>query len=164
MFYGTGCRTDEVRTMLIEHIDYMRRRIKVQSQVGTRFVLFSIRVERALRRYIGDRRQDYVFAQQKHLQSYRPNWTLAAPGGRKCRWKLYDASGGLGDSEKKMDYQQAWAHFVKVAKRDEAQRPLGSRPLSHATIQKAVAEGRTSGGYSNQSEELSAHLCDAPAG
>lgn len=45
---------------------------------------------------------------------------------------------GLGDSEKKMDYQQAWAHFVKVAKRDEAQRPLGSRPLSHATIQKAV--------------------------
>lgn len=101
MFYGTGCRTDEVRTMLIEDIDYMRRRIKVQGKVGTRFVLFSSRVERALRRYIGDRRQGCVFVEQKHLQSYRPNWTPAAPGGRKCRWKLYDASGKVSGIRKR---------------------------------------------------------------
>jgi integrase/recombinase XerC len=144
VFYGTGCRTDEVRTMLVEDIDYVRRRIKVRGKVGARFVLFSPRVEGALRRYIGTRRHGYVFVEQKPLQSYRPNVTSML-GGWKCRWKVYDSGGKISAirncsllPKARMDYQQAWAHFAKVAKRDEAQRPLGSRPLAHATIQKAV--------------------------
>ena len=145
VFYGTGCRTDEVRTMLIEDIDYARRRIKVRGKVGTRFVMFSSRVERALRRYVGGRREGYVFAEQKPLQSYKPNAHGESPGAWKCRWKKYDGKGrvvGIGNCNVKpsqgMDYQQAWAYFVKLAKRDEAQRPIGCRPLAHATLQKAV--------------------------
>jgi len=145
VFYGTGCRTDEVRTMLIEDIDYVRRRIKVRGKVGTRYVLFSPRVERALRAYVGERREGYVFVEQKPLQSYRPNACGELPGTWKCRWKRYDSKGRVAGienagvrSSQGMDYQKAWAYFVKVARRNEAQRPIGSRPLAHATIQKAV--------------------------
>jgi integrase/recombinase XerD len=52
VLYGTGCRTGEVRTMLIEDIDFVRRRIRVRGKVGTRFVMFSKHVGTALRRYM----------------------------------------------------------------------------------------------------------------
>lgn len=36
VLYGTGCRTDEVRTMLVEDIDFQRRRIRVSGKAGIR--------------------------------------------------------------------------------------------------------------------------------
>jgi site-specific recombinase XerD len=144
VLYGTGCRTSEVRTMLIEDIDFVRRRIRVQGKVGTRFVLFSKQVGKALRRHIGGRREGYVFVERKQLQSFRPmpGW---GPGAWRCRWKKYGANGkvvGIGNcylrAERGLSYQQAWAHFVRLAARDQAQRPLGARPLCDAAIQKTV--------------------------
>jgi hypothetical protein len=37
-----------------------------------------------------------------------------------------------------MSYQQAWPHFAELAAHERAQRPLGARPLCHASIQKTV--------------------------
>jgi site-specific recombinase XerD len=145
VFYGTGCRTDEVRTMLIENIDYAKRRIKVTGKAGTRYVLFSPSVEAAIRNYIGKRKQGYVFIEQK-FQTYRPNASpMSGKGSWKCRWKLYNKKGKLVgfrnsyiSGKQRMTFNEAWAHFANIAKEDEAQRPLGSKPLSHATIQKAI--------------------------
>jgi DNA-binding NtrC family response regulator len=79
-------------------------------------------------------------------------WAPGWHGSWKCRWKLYDTRGkvvGIRNCavspSKKMDYQQAWAHFVKGAKRNEAQRPIGTRPLAHEAIQKAVQRVGLSG-------------------
>ena len=145
VLYGTGCRTDEVRTMLIEDIDFARRRIRVRGKVGTRYVMFAKRVGNALRRYLAKRRDGYVFIEVKPLQTFRPSASSALQRSWRCRWKRYDAEGrviGIRDDYvkvgKRMSYQEAWVYFAKLAARDLAQRPVGVRPLCHASIQKAI--------------------------
>jgi site-specific recombinase XerD len=145
VLYGTGCRTAEVANMLIEDIDYAKRRIRVRGKAGTRYVFFADRVGKALRRYIGERRSGYVFVEVKPLQNFRPSPNTCSRGAWSCRWKKYDSRGrvrGLGfayvPADKRMNYQQAWAHFAQLGQQDRPQRPIGSRPLCHAAIQKAI--------------------------
>jgi site-specific recombinase XerD len=145
LLYGTGCRTGEVRNMLIEDIDYARRRIRVQGKAGTRYVFLAGRVGRALRRYIGRRRSGYVFVEVKPLQHFRPTPQTGSRGAWGCRWRKYDKKGrvrGLGaayvPAKERMSYQEAWAHFARLGERDKPQRPVGTRPLCDAAIQKAV--------------------------
>ena len=145
VLYGTGCRTDEVRTMLIEDIDFAKARIRVRGKAGTRYVMFAKRVGNAIRRYMAGRKEGYLFVETKPLQHFRPSPSGAKGVGWRCRWKRYDANGkvigvrnGFIGVGKGMSYQEAWVHFAKLAERDLAQRPLGVRPLCHNAIQKAV--------------------------
>jgi len=66
--YGTGCRAGELRSMRIEDIDFVRRRIRVRGKVGDRYVHFNPRVLHSLRRYIGGRRNGYLFVENRRLQ------------------------------------------------------------------------------------------------
>jgi site-specific recombinase XerD len=145
VLYGTGCRTAELANMLIEEIDYAKRRIRVQGKVGTRYVMFANRVGEALRRYIGKRRRGYVFVETKPLQNFRPTPSTSSRGAWACRWKVYDQKGvarGLRHAyipaKRRLSYQDAWAHFARIGERSKPQRPMGSRPLCHAAIQKAI--------------------------
>jgi site-specific recombinase XerD len=144
VLYGTGCRTGEVRTMLIENVDFENRRIRVEGKSGARIVLFSRHAEKALRKYIGERRKGYVFVSTTPLQSFRPIPSEAHTGWG-CHWKRYDHKGkliGLAhayiSAGKRMSYQEAWAHFAKLGERDRPQRPLGIHPLSDSAIQKQI--------------------------
>jgi site-specific recombinase XerD len=144
VLYGTGCRTGEVRTMLIENVDFENRRIRVEGKSGARIVLFSKHAEKALRSYIGERRKGYVFVSTTPLQSFRPTPSTAHTGWG-CHWKRYDQKGefvGLAHAyipaRKRMNYQEAWAHFAKLGERDRPQRPLGIQPLSDGAIQKQI--------------------------
>lgn len=147
VFYGTGCRTGEVQNILIERVDFMNRRIRVDGKGGERVVLFSKHAEGALRRYIGGRRQGYMFVSKTPLQGFRPTPTTAAHGGWKCHWKKYNEKGrvvGFGHAyisvRKRMSYQEAWAHFARLGERDRPQRPLGAQPLSAGAIQRAIQD------------------------
>jgi len=145
VFYGTGCRTGEVRTMRIEDIDFARRRIRVNGKRGERFVLFPERVARALRRYLGRRREGYVFVDSKPVQSLNP--MPGSSGGWRCRWRRYNAKGewvGIGNAYvpvgKRWGHLQAKRYFAELARADFVRRPRGLRPLCIAAIQKVVVK------------------------
>jgi site-specific recombinase XerD len=145
VLYGTGCRTAEVANMLIEDIDFAKRRIRVHGKAGTRYVFFADRVGKALRRYIDLRQTGYVFVEVKPLQNFRPSPQTSSRGAWSCRWKKYDRRGRVRavafayiPARKRMSYQEAWAYFARLGVRDRPQRPIGARPLCHAAIQKAI--------------------------
>lgn len=143
LFYATGCRTGELRTMRIENVDFDHRRIRVTGKTGTRVLMFTATAAKALRAYLGDRKSGFVFVEQKPPQKVRPQ--RSPKGEWHCRWKVYDDAGscvltksGFICARKAMNYRQAVAHFSALAKDDRLLRPLGLRPLGHSTIQKAV--------------------------
>jgi len=145
VFYGTGCRTGEIQNMLVEHVDFEKRQIRVEGKCGARVVMFSKHAEKALRRYIGKRDQGYVFVSRTPLQAFRPSPSTSAHGGWGCHWKRYDKKGkfiGKGHAyisvRKQMSYQEAWAYFAKLGERDRPQRLLGAQPLCPAAIQKTI--------------------------
>lgn len=143
ILYGTGCRTGEVRTMRIENIDFDERRIRVNGKRGNRFVMFTVKAARALRSYLGSRKEGYVFIDQSPPQRIRPQ---RSPKGQwACRWKIYDDKGkhtltkwGFIGAREKRNYRQAVNYFSDLARNDRLVQPLGLHPLSNAAIQKAV--------------------------
>jgi site-specific recombinase XerD len=142
-FYGTGCRTGELRTMRIENIDFNARTIRVTGKAGRRIIVFTPVVSRALRQYIGKRISGFVFVKQMPPQRIRP--LQAANGDWRCRWRIYDElgrqvsrkSGFIGAWQHKSP-RQAFEYFSDLAKNDKIDRPLGIRPMSSSSIQKTV--------------------------
>lgn len=145
VLYGTGCRTGEIQNMLVEDIDFENSRIRVRGKTGRRVVLFSKETGVALRRYIGARRKGYAFTSARSMQSFRPNPSPCSVGAWTCQWKKYEPGSrkftrGFAyiSGRKKKSYEEAWAHFAKLASRDNPQRSIGDRPLSAAAIQKTI--------------------------
>ena len=142
-FYGTGCRTGELRTMRIENIDFNARTIRVTGKTGRRIIVFTPIVTRALRRYIGKRKSGFVFVKQMPTQRIRPR--QGANGDWRCRWRIYDElgrqvsrkSGFIGAWQHK-NLRQAMEYFCALAKNDKIDRPLGIRPMSSSSIQRTV--------------------------
>jgi integrase/recombinase XerD len=91
LFYATGCRTGEPRTMRIENVDFDHRKIRVTGKTGTRLLMFTPTAARTLRNYVGVRKLGFVFVEQKPPQKVRPRRT---PRGEwQCRWNVYDEAG-----------------------------------------------------------------------
>lgn len=61
VLYGTGARAGEVRSMRVEDVDLVARRIRVLGKCGYRYVLFPGAISSFLRRYIGKRKSGYLF-------------------------------------------------------------------------------------------------------
>jgi site-specific recombinase XerD len=143
--YGTGCRTGELRSMRIEDVDFVQRRIRVRGKRGERFVQFTSRVLRSLRRYMGGRRSGYVFVENRPLQQILPVQTQS--GAWRCRWRVFDDSGkvlgfrgGFVKASEDLTYLQAVIHFAKAASKDRIHRPLGLSPISLAMIDRTVRQ------------------------
>lgn len=66
--YGTGCRTAEVRCLRIEDIDFAARIARIKGKSGIRVVPFGRRASRALRDYIRQRKNGYVFQHDYPIQ------------------------------------------------------------------------------------------------
>ncbi len=62
IFYATGCRLSEVVGIKLEDVDFSSRTIRVLGKGNReRFVLFGRSAARALRKYLGDRQEGYLF-------------------------------------------------------------------------------------------------------
>jgi site-specific recombinase XerD len=61
LVYGTGCRMCELTSMRVEDIDFYTRKIRVTGKANRpRFVLFGPPAAKALREYLGTRREGFV--------------------------------------------------------------------------------------------------------
>jgi len=143
VLYGTGCRTGELTSMKIQDVDFRALRIKVCGKRGVRFVLFSPRVAKVLRKYIGKRTDGYLFV--SNFPVSRLLITRTATGGWRCRWNVYDKDGGFKcygrgriDRSEKLSYPQAFARFRKLSNSDRITRPLGLKPLRTSTIARQI--------------------------
>jgi integrase/recombinase XerC len=148
--YGTGCRVSEVAAVRVVDIDFVRRRFRVKSKRKERVVYFGLRALKAIRRYIGNRRNGYLFQdilpQQKGYITYYKlawlgNWRDYRPGkprgARHCKF--------LGNPSN-TTYARANAKFKKFLKKIDLGRLKPDRPLTRSTLGRIVQEiGRRAG-------------------
>lgn len=166
VFYGTGCRTGEIRTMKVQDVDFAARRIRVRGKSGTRFVQFPAETGSVLRRYIGTRKTGFLFIEMKKTQKLRPRQSPG--GGWRCRWKRYDHQGNgfvIADAYigtgAQLSYRGAVAHFATLATPSELIRPLGLWPLGSGTITKTVRKIGARIGISCDAIYPATQFCDA---
>ncbi len=66
VFYGTGCRVSEVANMKLEDVDFDSRTIRVIGKGDKmRIVLFGMPAKKALLAYLGDRKDGFLFLDEK---------------------------------------------------------------------------------------------------
>lgn len=88
VLYGTGARPGEVRSMRVEDVDLVARRIRVLGKCGYRYVLFPRAISSYLRRYIGKRKSGYLFVARS--LSRRVNLISTANGAWRSYFYKYD--------------------------------------------------------------------------
>lgn len=139
LLYGSGIRPGELVSVRVEDIDFAAGRILVQGKRGTRYVLFGRSAGKALRKYLGDRRKGFAFADGRPAQQIctYPGST----GGWRCRWKVYDERGRFVRHEsafigerRKLDRARALASFKRMAKISDLSRKPGLRQLTPDSI------------------------------
>lgn len=146
LYYATGCRNSELRTVRIEKIDFRRRRFKVGSKRKERMVYFGAPAARAIKRYIGKRRSGYLFQdvipQQRGVLTHtRESWVgmwrdfhLGQYYGRRFTKYL-----GSRETVPKHIARQRFNHFLKE-KRIDLSRPKPDRPLTKSTMGKIISD------------------------
>jgi site-specific recombinase XerD len=139
--YATGCRSGEIPDIRVEQIDFAKRRLKVIGKRKERIVYFGHFAERAILKYLGERRAGYLFQditpQQKGYISssqlvWRGYWRDYRNGGVRCCKYL--------GSTKTVSRAQARRRFDNYLKRFDLERPTPDHPLTRGTLQRIVQE------------------------
>jgi site-specific recombinase XerD len=122
-FYATGCRLAEVAGMRCEDVDFADGVIRVTGKGDKeRIVLFGAKAKEALLAHLGERREGYLFRDERARQKLevtkaKPNKNEPAMWWR-CAWAEYPENGRTGVVRWK------WLGRVSAMSRDEAQAKL----------------------------------------
>jgi site-specific recombinase XerD len=144
VIYGSGARAGEIRNMRIEDVDLEARRIRVFGKSGHRYILFPRAVVRCLRRYIGERRNGYLFA-SRHLSrklhvfrgragawySYFYRYDPTTKRSLRVSWYL--------PKEKAQTPEQAMRKLKRSIPKTTRDVPVGRKPLGTTTVRFVVA-------------------------
>lgn len=143
VFYGTGARAGELRSMRVEDVDLATRRIRVTGKSGPRFVLFPISISNCLRKYIGKRRNGFLFvnrlpAQEVKLsqkqngiwRSYYYKYDPKVGRTRRLYWYLHES--------KCLTYKQALKRVQREMPKSVRSIPVGQKPLGKVTLRYIV--------------------------
>ena len=146
IIYGSGARAGEVRNMRVEDVDLVARRIRVFGKCGYRYVLFPRAVVGCLRRYIGERKNGYLFI-SRHLcrrlhvfqgpngawRSYFYKYDPALKRSLRAYWYL--------PKEKAQTQEQALRKLKRTIPKTTRDLPVGHRPLGTTTVRFIVMRG-----------------------
>jgi site-specific recombinase XerD len=143
LLYGTGARAGEARSMKVEDIDLQARRIRVMGKCGQRFVLFPRAITNYLRKYIGKRRNGYLFfnrcpARKLHLmrtkegawRSYYYLWNSERGISKRIYWYVPQSD--------KLNYRQALRRFQAEVPKSVRDIPIGQKPLGRTTVRYVI--------------------------
>ena len=139
IIYGSGARAGEVRNMRVEDVDLEARRIRVLGKCGYRYVLFPRAVVGCLRRYIGGRKNGYLFASRNLCRTLH---LISSPSGawrsyfyaynpvlkRSTRIHWYLRKGEASTRE------QALRKLKRSIPKTTRNIPVGQKPLGTATV------------------------------
>ncbi len=142
-FYATGCRLSEARHLKIENLDLIGRSARVSGKFGkVRLVLLTESAANAVREYIGDRRDGYLFEEDLPVQKgcltfHGGQWNSKWRGYRKPDRKGFQRSKYLGNASR-MTHEEAKAKHEKLMASLNLARPKRNRPLSKVALQSLV--------------------------
>src|SRR5271156_725221 len=155
-FYSTGCRLSELRNLKIEHIDFVARQVRVRGKLGkVRLVLLAESASEAVRAYIGNRPDGYVFeadypAQKGHLRVQEGQWksrwsyTRKSDGKRRLKLKVLGSAARMTHEEAKLKHEALIATL-------DLSLPKRNRPLSKVAIRHVVKNVARRAGLRNVS-------------
>lgn len=141
VFYGTGARAGEVRSMRVEDVDLDTRRIRVHGKCGFRYILFPRAVSPSLRKYIGRRRSGFLFTtrtrrRELHLirlrdGAWRSYYYKPHPiTKRSIRVYWYLTKG--------FTHEQALKKLKRIVPKSVRELPVGQKPLGPMTLRWVV--------------------------
>lgn len=150
-FYGTGCRLAEVVGMRCEDVEFSDPgSIRVTGKGDKqRIVLFGRPAKQALLAYLGNRREGYLFQDNRNPQQLRvtkakPNKHTSTLWWRGC-WREYTVGRGPGvphwkwlGSASAMTRKQARAKLLQLVSEVNIIRPKLDRPLNGRTLGRIV--------------------------
>jgi site-specific recombinase XerD len=138
--YGTGCRQREALDLRVENVDLNKRTALVLGKRKERIVYFGPQAEKALRRYLGNRKDGYLFQieyrQQKgHVHATTTTWTghySTYDTGRRVQHFQY-----LGVLDKTSE-AAAKARFRRFIRNVDLTRPVPDKPVNNNTAWKIL--------------------------
>jgi integrase/recombinase XerC len=143
LFYSTGCRRAEVLGMRLEHVDFDSRTIRVIGKGDKeRIVLFGRPAKEALLAYLGDRRDGFLFREDRPPRTLRVYLAKPNKDCPRLYWKGSWQEGSnpsvarlkwLGKASE-MTRKQALAKLAAIVGADFAQRPKPDKPLSQRQL------------------------------
>ncbi len=143
VLYGTGCRVGELVSMKVKDIDFGARRIRVAGKAGTRLLMFTPRVGRILRAYVGKRQSGHVLVDGRRLQRIRPY--REPSGGWRFYYRHYDGPGtswkwGYRYIPKGLSrtFRQAQAEMKRRMDGDRYERARRLAPVSISAVERLV--------------------------
>lgn len=143
VLYGTGARAGEVRSMKVEDVDLQARRIRVVGKCGPRFLLFPRSISNCLRKYIGKRRNGFLFVNRCPPQvvkisltkkrTWRSHYYAHDPKSGRSRRIYWYLPQGRGLTRK-----QALRRVRREMPKSVRNIPVGQRPLGCVTVRYVV--------------------------
>lgn len=143
VLYGTGARPGEIRNMRVEDVDLEARRIRVLGKCGYRYVLFPRAISSCLRRYIGWRKNGYLFvpyffSRRVHLMrvpngAWRSHFYKYDPATKRTirvAWYLPKARG--------YTRKQALRSLRRRISEENRYIPMGLKPMASVTVRWVV--------------------------
>jgi integrase/recombinase XerD len=117
LYYATGCRISELVQARLEHVDFQKRSIWIEGKFGkSRRVFFGSTAETYLKRYLGNRKEGFIFENRDPVQKGTVSWNGRGWVGY---WKDYNnpimpftRSKYLGG--KSMTRKAAWVKFKQL--------------------------------------------------
>lgn len=140
--YATGCRQREALTLRVEDVDFKKRTARVVGRRKERIVYFGSQAKTALRRYLGNRKDGYLFQvqyrqQRGHVNPTADTWTgeySTYETGKRMRHFKY--LGMLHNTSR----TTAKARFERFIRQVDLSRPLPDKPLGNHTAWKIMTE------------------------
>lgn len=145
LLYATGCRIKELVDIKVEDIDFESRKIFVTGKFGkSRYVVFGVHAERAIKKYLTGRKSGYLF-QTSRIQkgsvykcSRTGTWIGEVsiytadrpPVRRRVVFRLGPRS--------LISFGEAWRRFKNKMRWLPVSRPLAQYPMSTKTIRRIV--------------------------
>lgn len=136
--YATGCRQTEALRLRVSEVDLVRRRARVLGKRTERMVYFGSEASSAIRAYLGDRKDGYLFRveyrkQLGHLHAASTTWvghfSTYEDGVRHPRLRYL----GMLHSVSK---ETARARLAKILADAKLDRPVPDKPMCNHTVWK----------------------------
>lgn len=161
LLYGTGCRISEVASLRLEDIDLRARTARVHGKGKTRIVLFGSSAESAIRAYVGDRRQGFLFTcdlpdQWGSVYRRGSAWT--------GKWMDYGDHHGSPRVRQKtlgpvsrLSYWEARDILTSWIRQEHSLRPNRERPPRPHTLRSAIIRAAHRAGLGNITPQMLRH-------
>lgn len=161
LLYGTGCRISELAGLRLEDIDFAARTARVRGKGKTRLVLFGSPAEKAIRDYVRERREGFLFTSAMPDQ-----WGSVMRRGNSWigKWMDYDVSAGPPRIRQKslgptsiFSYWEARDMLTGTIRHEHSLRPNRERPPRPHTLSEAIVRAAHRAGLGNVTPRMLRH-------